>query len=130
MKSLSSIINKVIDRNKSIFDIADLIRGALIFDEKKIMDSWIKDFKRKCPYITKYDFKEKGKDKVYGYFGTHHFDLHIDNYDVELIDSTKKLWNYKEEAHKLYSKWRSAKQEIPKADMELSKKLFSIGNIG
>lgn len=130
LKSLKSIINKVIDRGKSIFTVGDLVRGALLFNNPKELNDWIGTFKRNASsHITSYEYKKKGEDKTYGYYGTHHFTLHFDGFDSELIVSTKKLWRYKEEAHKIYTKWRSSEKPVPKEDIAYSKFLFSKGNL-
>jgi len=130
IKSLKSMIDKVIKRGKDIFAIGDLIRGAVVFKNPEELDMWVKTFRRRASSkITSYEFKKHGSDKTYGYYGTHHFTLHFDGFDTELIVSTEKLWKYKEEAHNIYTKWRSSNKPIPKEDLAYSKHLFHIGNL-
>lgn len=129
LKSLDSIIDKVVYRKKPILSVSDLIRGAVLFKSKNEMEGFINDLKRKLSkYIVQYDYKEKKQDSNFGYYGSHHFDLHIDGFDVELQVMPIKLWRYKETAHDIYNKWRSNIGGLPKIDSEQSKKLFRIGN--
>jgi hypothetical protein len=130
LKSVGSIIDKVLNRNKAIDKITDLIRGVVLFKDKDEMADFIKDFKRKyASYITDYEFKEKGSDTTYGYYGSHHFDLAINGFDVELQVMPNKLWSYKEVAHGIYNKWRSSPTPVEKFDQSLSKRLFVKGNM-
>lgn len=127
-KTLESIIDKVIDRKKKLTEISDLVRGAILFDSAKEMEEFVKDFTRKSPYIIKIEPKLKGQSE-YGYYGAYHIDLNIDGLDIEVQITTTKLWTYKGEAHKIYDKWRSSPQPMDKFDKNLSKQLFSKGNI-
>lgn len=130
IKSMGSIIDKIITRNKSLEDLSDMVRGAVLFKDGDELDKFVKNLKRKNNgYVVGYEFKEKGSDPIYGYYGSHHFDLNIDGLDVELQVMTEKLWNYKEAAHGIYTKWRSKKGVIDKFDSNLSKKLFNLGNV-
>lgn len=126
-KSLSSIIDKVLNRGKDIIKIPDIVRGALLFDRIEEVEEWVKRFRRTHgDIITKYEEKGKGSDPVYGYYGTHHLDLNIDGLTVELQVATKKLWHYKNPAHALYQKTRSS--GVSDQDRHLSKQLFWKGN--
>ena len=128
-KTVSSIISKVVNRKKSIFNISDLIRGAVLLKTQDDVNNFVINFRRKnSNIIQKYEEKEKGIDKTYGYYGSHHFSLNINDLTCELQVMTQKLWNYKEEAHKIYQQTRD-KGEVTKQDMELSKKIFNIGNL-
>lgn len=130
IKSMSSIIDKIIKRNKSLANLSDMVRGAVLFKDPNELDEFVKNLKRKNKgYVVGYEFKAKGSDPTYGYYGSHHFDLNIDGLDVELQAMTEKLWNYKEAAHGIYTKWRSKKGKIDKFDSNLSKKLFNLGNV-
>lgn len=130
VKQLSSVLDKVINRNKSIFDIADLVRGALLFPDSESANKWVENFRRKNKsMISKYEFKGKGGDQKYGYYGSHHIDLNIDGLDVELQVMPKKLWTYKDAAHKIYDKWRSSPEGKPSPeDKQRSFDFFFRGN--
>lgn len=133
LKSPSSIINKVIMRNRPLIDIGDLVRGAVLFKNHADMDAFIKAFRRKeSSIITDYDYKAKGGDPTFGYYGSHHFDLNIGGFPTELQVMPMKLWNYKDGpggAHTIYDKWRTNPSKMPKIDQQLSKKLFNMGNM-
>lgn len=85
--------------------------------------------------VAEHDFKSKGGDKKYGYFGSHHFLVKIGGLLAEIQVMQKRLWAYKEAAHQIYNKYRSdtdatktISDEIRKLDIALSKELFSRGN--
>lgn len=127
-KPVSSIISKVVARGKKFTQLGDLIRGAILFDTQEELDAFVKDFSRKeKSHIKDYEAKEKGGDKTYGYYGSHHFDLLIDGFVIELQAMTKKLWKFKDNAHDIYNRTRET-GVITKADIQLSKKIFSLGN--
>lgn len=128
MKPVKSIISKVVDRGKSFKDLGDLIRGALLFDTQDDLNQFVKDFSRKeSGIIVKYEEKTKGSDPTYGYYGSHHFDLNIDGFVIELQAMTQRLWKFKEPAHDIYNMTRD-NGGLSKADQMLSKRLFSMGN--
>lgn len=128
MKPVKSIISKVIDRGKSFKDLGDLIRGAILFDTQDELNQFVKDFSRKeSSIIVKYEMKQKGSDPTYGYYGSHHFDLNIDGFVIELQAMTKRLWKFKEPAHDIYNMTRD-NGGLTKADQMLSKRLFTMGN--
>jgi hypothetical protein len=129
IKSINSIIDKTLVRGKDIMRLGDLVRGAILFKNKGDMDVWNKDFQRKYSrFITDYEFKSKGSDKTYGYYGSHHYDLKIDGLTVELQVMPVKLWKYKEAAHGIYDKWRSSPTPVPEIEKALSRHLFRKGN--
>lgn len=128
VKPMKSVLSKVYSRGKSLASISDLIRGALLFDTQEELDEFVKDFRRKeSNIIVHYEAKEKGSDPTYGYYGSHHFSIMIDGIMIELQTMTKKLWQFKHTAHAIYTNTRDA-GVVTKADMELSKKIFNLGN--
>lgn len=131
VKTIKSIIDKAILRKKGIMTINDLVRGALLMQTKKEADDFVKNFIRKNKnVVVGYEEKKRGQDNTYGYYGSHHLDLNLNGIIVELQVMTKKLWAYKEEAHKIYTKNRSKiSQAVDKFDMFTSKKIFSLANI-
>lgn len=128
-KKVSSIIDKVIDRGKNLIEVPDLVRGATIFKHKDEMEAFVKNMNRKGSDIVEYEYKERGGDKKFGYWGTHHFDFKIDGLLVELQVSTRKLWNYKRVGHEIYKKWRSSDTKPDPFDIHRSKKIFDMGNL-
>jgi hypothetical protein len=127
-KTLKSIIDKVLNRNKNLTMISDLVRGAILFDSHSDMEEFIKDFRRKSNYIIKFEEKLKGENK-WGYYGAYHIDLSIDGMAIELQVMTNRLWRYKEGAHGIYDKWRTSPDKASKVDLSLSRQLFNIGNV-
>jgi len=131
-KTVVSIIDKVINRQKPLGQISDLVRGAILFKDSQMMRAWSRDFERKFSrFIDKVEVKDKSTAAFQetGYYGTIHYDLKILGLNVELQVATQKLWHYKHEAHKLYTKWRSRPEPMSAQDQELSKALFRIGNV-
>ncbi|MBF84579.1 MAG: hypothetical protein CL489_08905 [Acidobacteria bacterium] len=47
VKSVSSIIDKVISRKKSFIGMSDIVRGAVLFDNQEDLDDFTKRFPRK-----------------------------------------------------------------------------------
>lgn len=130
LKTIESIINKAIDRKKNIIEMGDLVRGAILFDDEKMMTDFINDFKRKHNnIIIEVDTKKKGGDKVFGYYGPTHFGLKIDGIEVELQVMPRRMWSYKEAAHQIYNKWRTDIGGITRTDQVLSKTIFKLGNM-
>lgn len=131
IKSIKSIIDKAILRKKGLLSINDLVRGALLMQTKSDADEFVKNFIRKNKnVVVGYEEKKRGQDNTYGYYGSHHLDLNLNGIIVELQVMTKKLWAYKEEAHKIYTANRSKiAQSVDKFDMFTSKKIFSLANI-
>jgi hypothetical protein len=154
IKSLKSIKSKAVDRGKSLTSIGDIVRGAILFDTSEQAQKFVDEFRRKnSSQIADYEFKAKGQDKEFGYYGSHHMDLMIDGLVVELQVTTKKLWTYKAAAHDIYNNLRDTKtktaskkryDDLPDSlkkllgyepvgsddekEKALSKRLFSLGN--
>lgn len=128
IKSLKSIISKVIIRNKPLSSLGDLIRGAMLFKTEKELNEFIDDLKRHNKIkILDIDFKKKGDDKVYGYFGAYHFDIEIDGITIELQAMTERLWKYKFVAHDVYDKVRDG-LKVTDDVLQYSRDLFKLGN--
>lgn len=134
VKSLASFKNKVIDRGKPIYNVGDIVRGALLLPTQADVDEVVRELKRKLGNkVVGYEVKEKGSDPNYGYYGSHHFDIMIDGLVTELQVMTNKLWNYKDAAHQIYNDNRvkvAKGEKVPIGDRNTSKRLFSIGNTG
>jgi len=131
VKPADSFIDKVFKRGVSAGDIHDFLRGAILLKDDYEVEKVVKALKKKA-IIFKYDYKEKGRDKDYGYYGSHHFKVDIDGVICEIQVMTKRLWTFKSPAHKVYEKYRSGDNDIKskegQRDSRHSKQLFSKGN--
>lgn len=134
IKGIGAFIDKAINRypkqGKGAADITDVLRSAVLVNTQDEVDSAVKNIK-KLFTIAKHKEKKVEGDPKYGYFGSHHFYVKIENILAEIQVMTKKLWTYKEEAHKIYNKYRSIKdadKRIETMDTKLSKRLFQIAN--
>ena len=126
-KEMDSIIDKAVDRARGFGELNDLVRGAVLLDNKAEADDFVKRFMRKnSRAVVGYEEKKRGEDNTYGYYGSHHIDLNIDGIIVELQVMTKKLWQYKEVAHDIYTSNRSKGTGPDAFDRHTSKKIFSI----
>jgi ppGpp synthetase/RelA/SpoT-type nucleotidyltranferase len=134
IKGLESFVDKAINRyplqGKGASDITDVLRSAILVSNQDEVEKTVKNIKK---YFTVAKHKEKieGNDPTYGYYGSHHFYVKIGKLFSEIQVMTKKLWSYKDEAHKIYNKYRSIKDaddRVKKLDIELSKQLFKTAN--
>lgn len=131
VKSLKSMVDKIVNRGKKPGKITDWLRGAILVktedDVAKVSKNIFKAFDR----VEEYEEKDRGADKNYGYYGSKHFLVTVDGITSEIQVMTNKLWAYKGKAHKIYDKYRSAKDvdptELAKAQ-RMSKRAFDRGN--
>ena len=96
-----------------------------------VTDDVVKQVKKRFK-IVRYDFKSKGGDKEFGYFGSHHFLADLGGMVVEIQVMSRRLWAFKEEAHKIYTKLRSGSdlsKELQKKMKTVSKQMFSKANM-
>lgn len=127
-KTMKSIINKAVTRKKGFGKLGDLVRGAVLFETKEQADAFVKKFVRKNGNsVIENETKERGGDKLYGYYGSSHLAVNITGITVELQVMTRKLWSYKGAAHDIYNKTRDT-GVVDKFDRHQSNKLFSMGN--
>jgi len=131
IKSLESFLDKVVFRKYSPNKITDVVRSAVLVNTENDINVVKKAIIRKFKVIE-YEIKEDGEDKEFGYYGSHHFLVEIDSVLVEIQVMTRRLWAYKEEAHKIYDKYRSSDKIVDRsvevADKKLSKRIFNAGN--
>lgn len=132
IKKFGSVVDKVIARDKSPNKMTDILRAAILVptweDVQKVVKAMPHVFD-----IVEYEIKDKGQDAQYGYYGSHHYLVNVGGVKAEIQLMTKKMWSYKEQAHKIYTKYRSLKDvddKLKKLDLELSKKIFKLGNKG
>lgn len=131
IKKEDAFVDKVVNRGKSAEKITDVLRGAVLVETEKDMDKLIANLQKHAD-IFEHEIKTKREDPEYGYHGSHHFLIVIDDVLIELQAMTKRLWTFKEPAHEIYSKWRSVKEfddRIAKKEKEYSKNLFIKGNL-
>jgi hypothetical protein len=129
LKSLDSLKDKVGNRGKSIIEINDLIRGAVVFDTKDDADKFMQDLVRKNKdKIVEIEEKEKGSDPEYGYYGAYHLLIDIQGVYAEVQVMTKTLWKQKKKAGKIYDTFRSNPSGPTKQASQMSKQIFNRGN--
>lgn len=129
IKPLKSLLDKVGNRGKSVMEINDLIRGAVVFDTKEDADKFVQDLVRKNKdKVVEIEEKDKGGDPVYGYYGAYHLLIDMEGVYSEVQVMTKNLWKQKKKAHKIYDANRSSSSGPSKQDMQLSKQIFNRGN--
>lgn len=129
IKSVDSIVNKVIGRGKDFSTMGDLVAASIITREDDEPEKIYKNILRKySSNVVDAEAKRRGGDPKYGNYGTYHVDMLINGMVTELQIMTRKMWSYKKAAHNIYSATR-AKQELSRFDQALSKKLFSMGNM-
>lgn len=132
IKKMDAFVDKILNRGKKASGITDLLRGAIIAPDNDSLETAVKLVKKNF-VVTRFEHKGKGDDKEYGYFGSYHFLVNVEGVNAEIQVMTRKLWNYKHQAHKVYTKYRSGGEyddKIKKLDTQMSKELFSRGNAG
>ena len=129
IKPLESLKSKVIERQKSLLEVKDLVRATILLSNEDEVKKLYKDIVRKKAEVIRCSEKERGGDSLFGYYGSFHIVFCFHGLDVELQIMTRKLWSYKAVAHELYSKYRDQKSpQLDKSDLHISKLLFSKGN--
>ena len=129
IKPLGSLISKVIERKKSLLEVKDLVRATILLDTEDQVKKLYNDIARKKVEVIRCIYKDRGDDEKFGYYGSYHIVFFYEGLNVELQIMTRKLWSYKDEAHKFYHKYREEENpNIDKEDLHISKMLFSKGN--
>ena len=133
---------------KKASEITDMLRTTITVESESdielVTKAILKEFKvvnKKGGYV---DIKSKGKDKVFGYYGSTHFLVDMNGMTSEIQLMTKRMAAYKEEAHKFYDKYRNdldkkdptklkvgstLNQKDFDMDKRRSKTMFAKGNI-
>lgn len=138
VKKLDSFKDKVLNRGKDVNSISDVLRSSVVVNDKSMLDK-VASKLSKIFKVKDHEFKEFKQTGDFGYFGSHHFLVELSNGIIaEIQVLTKRLWNYKKEAGKIYTKWRSAIPTIDEwgddmidefnKDMARSRRLFKRGN--
>ena len=142
IKEIDSFLDKTIDRGKNPGSITDFLRGAIIVkdddDMDKVANGIFKGFKKVVEFEPKEreDNKASKADQNYGAYGWVAFLVDVDGVSSEIQLSTRKSWNVKKHAHRVYSQFRSvkdaeldAKGKAKKAKaLAMSRKAFDVGS--
>ena len=122
IKEVDKFLDKTIDRGKDPGTITDFLRGAIIVKDNDDMDraakGIFKGFKKVVEFQPKdrEDNKATKADQNYGAYGWVAFLVDVDGVSSEIQLATRKSWNTKSHAHRIYSQFRSVK------DADLDKK--------
>lgn len=134
IKTKNAFVDKIIGRKKPSATIFDVLRSAILVKSKGEVDRVVKAIKKTFKY-SEAEEKTKGSDTEFGYHGSWHFTVFVAGMWAEIQIMTRKLWSFKDEAHKIYNKYRSKTasdtdddENIEKLDKALSKQLFNLGN--
>ena len=135
IKELESFVDKALNRypkqGKGAADITDVLRSAILVNTQEEVEKTVEKIK-KLFAVAKHKVKTPEQDPKYGYFGSHHFYVKIENMLAEIQIMTKKLWSYKKVAHNIYNKYRGIKdvdKSMEKMDIALSKSIFREANL-
>jgi hypothetical protein len=124
IKSKKSFENKTVDRGKKPDKVYDVLRGAILVDDKDQIETVVDNLKK--VFLIK-KIEHKTKPEFFGYYGASHVDVVIHDMICEIQIMTKKLWKSKMEADKIYVKYR-ATDKPPKEEVEKSRELFRTAN--
>ncbi len=131
VKSRNSFIEKTTKRNVQANKITDLLRAAILVHLPPHVDIVKKNIE-KIFTVVRHEYKT-ANNTAGGYYGAHHFLVNVgdDPIVAEIQLMTKRLWAYKNEAHKIYDKYKV--EDNPDPDMKAfddntSKQLFRAGN--
>jgi ppGpp synthetase/RelA/SpoT-type nucleotidyltranferase len=128
IKSKTSFKNKTVKREKAPEKVFDVLRGAILVDNKNQIDAVIANLKKNF-LVKKVDHKDKpdlAKDPL-GYYGAVHVDVVVNDMICEIQVMTKKLWKAKNEVHDMYQKYRGDKNP-PEDVVEKLKMAYRKGN--
>lgn len=129
IKSFDSLCSKVIERQKKLSEIKDLVRATILLSSDDEVKKLYRDITRKKLEVIRCQHKHKGGDSLFGYYGAYHIIFFYRGLNVELQIMTRRLWSYKEVAHDLYNRYRDEESSnIDKSDLQCCKFIFSKGN--
>lgn len=126
-KSIESLHDKVMNREKPLSTVPDVLRGAILTrnkDEAKDIVDKLKD----TADVEEHEYKKIGEYDT-GYGGAHHVVLNVNGVKAEIQIMPKKIWKVHHETHRIYKKYRS--MENPEShpdyadDHKNSRKLFA-----
>lgn len=125
IKSEESFNDKIENRDKKIEKVFDILRGAVLIDNKSEIPKVIEELKNIFD-VRKIDYKTT-PEGIFGYFGAVHVDVVVDNLICEIQIMPKKLWQFKTETDKIYHNYRSS-DKIPAKEIERCRLLFKKAN--
>lgn len=132
IKSRRSFVDKVINRGKNPKKIHDILRGTIVCKDEENVEDVVENFHRDA-IIFEYEYKEYDENDPYGYYGSHHFKIEVGEPGKALIAEVqvmhRRLWHYKKEAHKIYSRTRGKSiDEIDPRKLRRSRNLYWMAN--
>jgi hypothetical protein len=124
IKTKDAFDNKTGIRGKDPDKVFDVLRGSILVDSKAQIPAVIESIKQVF-LVKKIDHKTK-PDKEFGYYGSVHVDVVVNDMICEVQVLTKKLWDHKLEGWEMYRKYRGKK--VPPEIVEKSKALYRKAN--
>lgn len=126
IKSYASFVDKVLARGRTATTVYDVLRAAVLTDDQAQAETVVHNLKKSVRY-TELEFKDKGSDPKFGYYGSYHMRVLLDGMQCEVQIMTRRLWTYKEWGHQFYNQFRSGGNPDP-AILRQSKAVFAMGN--
>jgi hypothetical protein len=124
IKNKKSFSDKLINKNKEPDQINDVLRGAIIVDNKNDIEKVVDEIK--FNFVVK-KIDKKTKPEFFGYYGATHIDVVLNGMICEIQIMTKKLWKAKLNIDEIYHNYRY-KKEIPLSLLKKSRKSFKDAN--
>ena len=125
-KELAAFKSKL-GRGKAADQIHDILRSAILLNTQAEVEDVVRQLRR-SQTIHEVEFKDKGTDPAYGYYGSWHLKIVINSVIVEVQVMTRRLWTYKNWAHDFYQDYRDKGDTVPASAKAQSKYIFSMGN--
>lgn len=126
-KSIESLHDKVMNREKPLSSVPDVLRGAILTrnkDEARDIVAKLKD----TADVAEHEYKKIGEYET-GYGGAHHVVLNVNGVNAEIQIMPKKIWKVHHETHRIYKKYRSMENPESHPDYEddhkNSRKMFA-----
>ena len=127
IKQFSSFADKVLNRGADVSKVYDVLRSAVLTNTQDEAKDVVANLKRTQTFLD-LEFKDKGQDTTFGYYGSFHIRIVIDGLICEIQVMTKRLWSYKNWGHEFYTQFRSS--DAPNLGIQrLSKQVFQLGNM-
>lgn len=129
IKSEKSFLNKTQDRGKNPCTVHDLLRGAILTKTDEEAQAVVDALKKQQKW-HEIEAKTKGGNE-FGYYGSHHLKIVIDDIICEVQVMTQRLWAFKGWGHEIYNQTRTAVAQggiLDPKTKQLSKQIFSLGN--
>lgn len=128
IKSFESFLDKAIARGRGTDQIFDMLRGAVLTDSDAEAVKVVHALRRITKF-TRIEYKDKGSDPTFGYFGSYHINIVLDGMICEVQIMTRRLWTYKAWGHEFYQQFRSNPSAPDPAVLRQSRNVFALGNM-